>query len=330
MENHVSIVIPCFNEEKFIGECLSSIVNQIYPPNLLEVIVVNGNSTDSSVDIIQKYYSKLLNLILLDNPKRITPVGLNIGVKNAKGKIIVILGAHSYIADDFIQNAVNELNQTDADCVGGPITNRGTTFVGKAIALAMQSSFGVGNSLFRVSVKKQYVDTVAFGAYRKEVFEKIGYFDESLTRNQDFEFNQRIIQSGKKILLTPTIRSFYYCRSSLSKLFKQYFLYGFWKGNVIIKNLSYFKVRYQIPALFVLTVLMLGVGGVFQHFLWCLLGFLLMIYLFLSSSMSIYLGMIKNLKYIPILPFVFGTLHFAFGLGLLLVIFNKRKRHKDL
>ena len=255
MDGHVSIVIPCFNEEKYIGKCLTSIVKQIYPQNLLEVIVVNGNSTDSSVDKIKEFYSQLSNLILLDNPKRITPVGLNIGVKHAKGGVIVILGAHSYIANDFIQNAVNELNQTDADCVGGPITNRGTTFIGKAIALAMKSSFGVGNSLFRISDKKQYVDTVAFGAYRKEIFEKIGYFDESLTRNQDFEFNQRIIQSGKKILLTPAIQSFYYCRSSLPKLFKQYFLYGFWKGKVVKKNLSYFKVRYQIPTLFVLTIL---------------------------------------------------------------------------
>jgi len=330
LDIHVSIVIPCFNEEKFIGECLSSIVNQLYPRNLIEVIVVNGNSTDSSVDKIKEFHSKLSNLILLDNPKRITPVGLNIGVKNAKGKIIVILGAHSYIADNFIQNAVKELNQTDADCVGGPITNKGTTFVGKAIALAMQASFGVGNSLFRISNKKQYVDTVAFGAYRKEIFEKIGYFDESLTRNQDFEFNQRIIQSGKKILLTPAISSFYYCRSSLPKLFKQYFLYGFWKGKVVKKNLSFFKVRYQIPALFILTILMLGVGGVFYHFLWCLLGCLLIIYLFLSSSVSIYLGMIKNLKYIPILPFVFATLHIAFGFGLLSVIFYNKERAKKL
>ena len=324
MDIHVSIVIPCFNEEKYIGECLSSIVNQTYPQNLIEVIVVNGNSTDSSVNKIKEFDSKLSNLILLDNPKRITPVGLNIGVQQAKGKVIVILGAHSFVADDFIENAVKELNESDVDCVGGPITNKGTTFVGKAIALAMQSSFGVGNSLFRVSDKKQYVDTVAFGAYRREIFGKIGYFDETLTRNQDFEFNQRIIQSGKKILLTPKIRSFYYCRSSLSKLFKQYFLYGFWKGKVIKKNISFFKVRYQIPVLFVLTIIILGVGGLFHHFLWCLLGFMLMIYLFLSLLVSIYLGMGKNQKYIPILPIVFTTLHFAFGFGLISVIFNKK------
>ena len=167
------------------------------------------------------------------------------------------MGAHSFIHRDFINNGVLALVNTDAVCVGGPIENIGNSYIGRAIALAMKSSFGVGNSLFRISKKRKYVDTVAFGAYRKKVFETVGYFDESLVRNQDFEFNQRIVKFGYKILLTPEITSYYYARNSLSQLFEQYFYYGYWKEKVIRKNASSFKFRYQIPVMFIVVMVSL-------------------------------------------------------------------------
>ena len=253
MDILVSIIIPCYNEENFIGECLQSIVDQSYPPELIEVIVIDGNSTDKSVSIVNKY-SSLAKITQLINPQKITPISLNIGVKAATGEIIVILGAHSFIHRDFINNGVLAFVDTDAVCVGGPIENIGNSYIGKAIALAMQSAFGVGNSLFRISRKRKYVDTVAFGAYRKEVFEAVGYFDESLVRNQDFEFNQRIVKFGYKILLTPEITSYYYARNSLPQLFKQYYFYGYWKEKVIRKNASSFKFRYQIPVIFIVVM----------------------------------------------------------------------------
>ena len=318
----VSIIIPCYNEEKFIGECLQSIVDQSYPPELIELIVIDGNSTDKSVSIVQKYSKSLSKITQLINPQKITPISLNIGVKAAVGEIIVILGAHSFIHRDFINNGVLALGDTDAVCVGGPIENIGNSYIGKAIALAMQSAFGVGNSLFRISRKRKYVDTVAFGAYRKEVFEAVGYFDESLVRNQDFEFNQRIVKFGYKILLTPEITSYYYARNSLPQLFKQYFYYGYWKEKVIRKNASSFKFRYQIPVMFIVVMLSLFVGGFYFDSLWNYLGYLLCGYGSISLLFSLYTGKSNNYKYITILPLVFFTLHFAFGFGLLGGIFG--------
>ena len=215
----ISIIIPCYNEEKYIGECLQSIIDQSYPTELIEVIVFDGNSTDKSVSIVQIYSKSLSKITQLINPQKITPISLNIGVKATVGEIIVILGAHSFIHRDFINNGVLALGDTDAVCVGGPIENIGNSYIGRAISLAMKSSFGVGNSLFRISRKRKYVDTVAFGAYRDEVVDTVGYFDESLVRNQVFEFNQRIVKFGYKILLTPEIISYYYARNTLSQLF---------------------------------------------------------------------------------------------------------------
>ena len=137
---------------------------------------------------------------------------------------------------------------------------------------------GVGNSGFRVPSKTQYVDTVAFGMYRRDIFSKIGYFDETLIRNQDFELNQRIIQNGGKLLLVPKIQIYYYNRTSLIKLFKQYFFYGFWKVRVVTKNFIAFKFRYQIPFIFVLVILVLSIGGFFNQYLWTYLIFLITFY----------------------------------------------------
>ena len=201
--------------------------------------------------------------------------------------------------------------------------------IGKTIALAMKSPFGVGNSLFRTSRKRQYVDTVAFGAYRKEVFKTVGYFDESLIRNQDFEFNQRILKLGSKILLTPEVISYYYARNSLSQLFTQYFNYGYWKEQVIRKNARSFKLRYQIPVLFITVITSLAFGGFYFTSLWNYLGLILIGYAGSSLLFSIFIGKIRNYEYIPVLPLVFITLHFAFGFGLLSgIIANLIRKNK--
>lgn len=317
MNKTISIIIPCYNEEKYVGECLDSIINQTYPYELIEVIVVDGNSNDKTIDIVQGYTSLFNQLIILNNPDKITPISLNIGVKKSTGDYIVILGAHSYIKNNFIQIAVEELNLSDAVCVGGPIINQGNSFIGNAIALAMQSVFGVGNSSFRVSSKRQYVDTIAFGIYKKEIFKLIGYFDETLIRNQDFELNQRIIQNGRKLLLVPEIQSYYYNRDSLIKLYKQYYNYGFWKERVVTKNLQSFKLRYQIPLIFIIAIISLGFGGFVNNSLWTYLSYLIILYIIISILNSFYLGLKNSIRYIPVLPIIYFVLHFSFGFGFL-------------
>ena len=266
-ETIVSIVIPMRNEEKYIGKCLDSLLAQEWDGGPLEVVVVNGESEDGSKQIVENMMPIFPRLKLLDNSRRITPVSLNIGVKAATGDVIIILGAHSYVAKDFVSKNLHFLDTMAVDCVGGSISPVGDTYQGEAIALAMSSPIGVGNAFYRYSKVQRLVDTVQFGAYRREIFYRIGYFDEELVRNQDFELNHRIVSTGGRILLAPQVHGYYVVRSSIPKLFKQYFDYGFWKTKVISKEVGAFRLRYQIPPIFIMALAVTGLLGLFMPML---------------------------------------------------------------
>ena len=193
----------------------------------------------------------------------------------------------------------------------------GDTYQGNAIALAMRSPIGVGNAFYRYSKVQRLVDTVQFGAYKKEVFNRIGYFDEDLVRNQDFELNHRIVSTGGKILLAPQVNGYYVVRSTVNKLFKQYFDYGYWKTRVVSKEIGAFRLRYQIPPLFILTLLISGFLGIFIPIFFIIFNVIIFTYSFLVLITSLRLSMKSNLKYLPILPLAFMSLHFGFGLGLI-------------
>jgi glycosyltransferase involved in cell wall biosynthesis len=311
----VSIVIPMRNEESYIRECLNSLVNQDYDRALLDIIVIDGKSEDGSKQIVEEFVDKFDNISLYENVKKITPISLNLGIRKATGEIIIVLGAHSYVETDFVTKNLEYLQTTRADCVGGTIQTVGKTFQSKAISLAMSSPFGVGNSLFRFSKSPSYVDTVAFGAYRREVFDKIGMFDETLVRNQDYEFNHRLVSNGGKIYLTPDIKSYYYARESIPKLFKQYYSYGCWKAKVVKKHGSAFRFRYQIPPLFILTLLITGLAGIrFPIARYVFLG-VLEAYALVLILVSLRTAIGSRLRYLVTLPFAFLSLHFGFGLG---------------
>jgi glycosyltransferase involved in cell wall biosynthesis len=316
MSKLVSIIIPCLNEEEYIGACLESILSQNYPRDLIEVFVVDGGSTDQSIAIINSYSNINKHIKLLRNPDKITPVSLNLGLKKAQGDFVCILGGHSTIKQDFITNGVKELNCSQAMVVGGPVTHIGYNKTGEAIALAMQSQFGVGNSIFRTAFKRQCVDTVAFGMYRKEIFHQIGNFNEALIRNQDFELNQRITQAGHHILFSPSINSTYYTRNSLASLFKQYFQYGFWKVQVIRINIHSFKLRYQVPLLFILLGIFLVIGSIISPQIFLIFKALIVTYFVTSIFFSIHLMRWKNPHLLLVMPVVFFILHTSFGLGL--------------
>jgi len=312
----VSIIIPCLNEEDYIEGCLSSILNQNYPLENLQILVVDGGSTDQTKNILQELSVNSENIKILHNPKKITPISLNIGLSKSKGDYICILGAHSILDRNFIANGVKELASSQAMMVGGPVTHRGHNLMGRAIALAMQSPFGVGNSVFRTGSKKQFVDTAAFGLYRKEIFQLIGKFDESLVRNQDFELNQRIVLAGYPILFSPTIRSTYFTRNTLVPLFKQYFQYGYWKVQVIRKNMKTFKLRYQAPLLFIFLLFFLSIGSGISPQIWIVFKALMVTYLVIALFFSFHATRWKNYLLIFFIPFVFLILHLSFGLGL--------------
>ena len=316
-ETTVSVVIPMRNEEKYIGKCLDSLLAQEWDGGSLEVVVVNGESEDGSKQIVENMMPIFPRLKLLDNPRQITPVSLNMGVKAATGDVIIILGAHSYVAKDFVSKNLHFLDTMAVDCVGGSISPVGDTYQGEAIALAMSSPIGVGNAFYRYSKVQRLVDTVQFGAYRREIFYRIGYFDEELVRNQDFELNHRIVSTGGRILLAPQVHGYYVVRSSIPKLFKQYFDYGFWKTKVISKEVGAFRLRYQIPPIFIMALAVTGLLGLFMPMLWSLFQGIVILYAGLVFFTSLRISLNSGIKYLFVLPFAFITLHFGFGLGLI-------------
>ncbi|WP_035288370.1 glycosyltransferase family 2 protein [Clostridium sp. KNHs214] len=311
----VSIVIPCKNEKNYIEQCIESFLNQTYPKELYEILICDGMSDDGTREIVNKYKNE--NVRLLDNVELTTPKGMNLGIKNSTADIIIIFGAHAYADKEFIKNNVQLLNkEKDVACVGGTIETINSSIKGKAIALSMSSPFGVGNALFRYAKEEMYVDTVAFGAYKRSVLDKIGYFDDELVRNQDDEINFRVIKNGYKILLSPKVKSYYYSRDSLKKLWRQYFQYGFWKVKVMQKHGKIASIRHLVPMAFVVTNILGILLGIFIKPIGVLWIIEVVTYVLcdIISSIKITKGQNGTLRYVPI---IFPILHISYGLGFL-------------
>jgi len=313
----VAIVIPCRNEQRYIGRCLQSIVDCNYPKDLLRVWVSDGRSDDSTRDIVNEYAKQHAWIGLLDNELRTTPVALNLGIKNSPdADAVIILGAHAEVLPDFVSRNV-ELLQEDpaAGCVGGLIENVNEDEVSEAIGAAMSSAFGVGNAHFRTGGSEGYVDTVAFGAYRKEVFEKIGLFDEELTRNQDDEFNYRVIKAGFRIRLWSAIRSRYYVRASFRKLLRQYYQYGYWKVYVNKKHGAITTLRQLVPLGF---VLFLFSGSIWPLLSWKLaLAWTGILLLYVAGAFFFALRKSASPKKVLRIVWAFVCLHAGYGFGYL-------------
>lgn len=315
---YVSIIIPCRNEADFISKCIQSVLDCDYPKDKLEVLVIDGISTDGTREEIEKI-SKQNNIVrLLDNPQKIVPTAMNIGIRQTKGEIVIRIDGHAEVPNDFIMKNVNELiEHREAWCVGGPIESVNQSFVGKAIAAAMSSPVGVGNAMFRLGNFKGYVDTIAFGAYWKWVFDKIGLFDEELVRNQDDELNYRLVRDGGKIWMTPEIKSKYYTRTSLKKLWRQYFQYGFWRIRTMQKHKRPATLRQLAPLLLAASILLLSLCSLFYKPIVYLLLLELVVYI-----LGLFIGFIdvarkSNIKLAMLSPVIFIILHFAYGLGCL-------------
>jgi len=299
----VSVIIPCRNEEKFISRCLDSIVTNDYPKEKLEVLIIDGMSDDKTREIIDGYIKQYSYIKLLDNHKKFTPFALNIGVKESKGEIIIRMDAHSTYKKDYISTCIKYLNEYDADNIGGiwKIIPREKTLVAKSIAFASSSIFGAGDAYYRrgYSGEPRWVDTVFGGCYKKEVFDKIGLFNENLLRSQDMEFNLRLRKAGGKILLVPDIVSYYYPKSNL----KDFFLHNFEDGIWAICPLKFIrmplKLRHYIPLFFVLT-----------------LPLNIWFYIPLSLFFSLQIAFReKDFRLFLVMPLAFGARHIGYGLG---------------
>jgi len=298
----VSVIIPCRNEKDYISRCLDSIAAQDFPKENLEVLVVDGFSEDKTREIVKKYAEKYPFIKLLNNPKKYIPFALNIGIKESRGEVIIRMDAHASYESSYIRKCLENLRSGKVDNVGGIIKTLAPkkSLTSKTIALVLSHPFGVGNSYFRAGSKKpRLVDTVFGGCYKKEVFEKIGLFDERLIRSQDIEFNKRLRNAGGKILLVPDIIAYYYPSASFLNFFNHNFKDGFWTIYPLKFGVRIFSFRHLIPLFFVLT-----------------LGWSIWPYLLISLFFSFKLALReKDVRLFFLMPIAFFCRHFGYGLG---------------
>ena len=315
----VSVVMPLYNEERYIGDCIESLLVQDYPRELTEWIFVDGMSKDRTVEILESYRVKYPERIkILSNPKY-----MNIGIKETVGKYIIRLDAHAEYASDYISKCVHYLDTVDADNVGGIWETKARSKFGNTIAKMLTTPFGVGNSQFRINGKSGYVDTVPFGAFRREVFEKYGGFDERLTRNQDNEINYRIRKNGGKIYMANDIHLTYYCRETVGGICKMAFQNGKW--NVITMRFvpGSMGVRHFVPLVFLLSLIFLIIGTCIWPILGVLLELELILYLVCDAFFS--LKTASGVKEFFALMFLHFIFHITYGFGSLVGIFTRVK-----
>jgi glycosyltransferase involved in cell wall biosynthesis len=314
----VSCILPCRNEERFIGPCLDSFLATAYPHDELELLVVDGCSNDGTRAIVEQYSARHPWIRLLENPKRIVPTALNIGIKAATGDVIVRLDAHVVYPPDYIPKCVAALERTGADNVGGMVVTlpANHTPMAEAIAVGLSHPFGVGNSWFRIgTTEARWVDTVPFGCFRRELFTRVGLFDEELVRNQDDEFNFRIIREGGRILLLPDVVSYYYARESPAHAARMLYQYGYFKPLVARKIGRVVTLRQLVPPAFVAAL----AGGIVLTLLWPRGGILLgaLVVTYAAAALVSAAGQVRTrgIRCAAALAAVFPLLHIAYGAG---------------
>jgi succinoglycan biosynthesis protein ExoA len=318
----VSIIIPCFNEQPTICKLLEAIYAQTFPRADLEVVIADGMSTDRTRGEIAIFADSHpdLHIAVVENHKRNIPAGLNCALKEAQGEIIVRLDAHSMPYPNYIERCVADLEAGLGENVGGvwEIQPGARTWIAQSIAVAAAHPLGVGDALYRHTGKPALVDTVPFGAFKRELLALIGFFDERLLTNEDYEFNVRIRKSGGKVWLDPSIRSVYFARPDLSGLARQYFRYGFWKWRMLRHYPGTLRWRQALPPIFVSSLVILGIAGIFFAFFRILLAAEILSYAFALTAAGVYEVIARN-KFSLVfgLPLAIACMHIFWGTGFL-------------
>ena len=330
----VSIIVACRNERTAIHDLLRSIVSQdLGEP--WEVIVADGMSDDGTREILGDYSARYACLRIVDNPGRIVSTGLNAAIRIARADLVLRMDAHTQYAPDYCRTCLNVMEKTGADNVGGPARTRTKGILGGAVAAAYHSRFSTGGAKFHNVNYQGWVDTVPYGCWRKSTLERIGLFDEALVRNQDDELNLRLCRAGGKIWQDPAIVSWYSPRSDLSKLFHQYFQYGFWKVAVIRKHRLPASWRHLVPVLWLLINSMLlaamGITKVAHSeriFFDASALWLTMMAFYSAASMVAAIQAAGKHQWAALLylPAVFATYHLSYGMGFAAGLFSFRKR----
>jgi glycosyltransferase involved in cell wall biosynthesis len=318
----VSVVMPCRNEREHIAACIQSILQQENVAGGFEVLVVDGMSDDGTREILKESARLDARLKVIDNPQRITACAFNAGIRHARGRFVALLGAHNVYARDYLRSCLEVIEQTGVDNVGGSMICRGESWLQQAIAISHHSPFCAGGARWHNSSYEGPADTVFGGFYRAEVFTQIGLFDESLVRNQDDEFNLRLTRAGGRIWQSPRIKSWYYPRSSLPALFRQYLQYGYWKVKVVQKHQLPASIRHLVPGGFAAALIALPLLALIHPaalWLWLALAGL---YLCASLVAATHAALGKSWSHIMILPATFACYHFGYGFGFLLGILD--------
>ena len=334
MPPSVSVIIPCRNEEKTIHLVLDAIYAQTFPRELLQVVIADGFSEDRTREEIEtfKIAHPSLNVLVVDNPKRIIPAGLNAAIRASIGDLIVRMDAHSIPNPDYVALCVDALERNVAQNVGGvwDIQPGRNSWIARSIAAAAGNPLAVGDARYRFTDKASYVDTVPYGSYKRSLFDQIGLFDETLLANEDYELNTRIIQSGGKIWLDPKIRCVYFARSSLRALSKQYYGYGYWKLQMLKRYPETLRWRQALPPVFILGLLSLLLVGIFWKPALVLFAITLGLYLLVLLSIGIYMaGKKSDILMIFGIPLATITMHFSWGAGFMAGAFGAQKKIKQ-
>lgn len=320
---NVTILIPTLNEEDYIEQCIYSILNNNSEiVESIEILVIDGGSVDKTQEKVLKLSERYLQLRLLDNPKKIVPAALNIGVANSSYDTLIWLGAHAIYDADYIVKSVETLQKTGAAVVGGVLSAKGKGPFGKSLAFATSTKFGIGNAKYRYATKIQSVDTVFGGCWTKETVLKAGGFNEQWVRNQDFEFNQRVRDTVGEIILNPSIRVEYFVRESPKQLARQYFQYGFWRYKTFQKHPSSLGMRQLIPFS---LVLLLIISVLISPFNITLAIIAPICYLSVVVVISAFEVIRKwKIKYFLRLLIIYPILHISWGLGFFWSIIKSR------
>lgn len=314
--NTVSIIVPCYNEAKYIKSFLDNLKSQNSANNIGEIIIADGMSDDGTRTILfeQSKESKLIRVV--DNKSRFVSHGLNLAIKEAKGEIIIRMDMHTIYAKNYIEMCIKTLKYTGAQNVGGPARTTATSYIQRANGLAYSSKFSVGGARFHFDDYEGFVDTVTYGCWWKATLLNIGLFDEKLIRNQDDELNYRIIKSGGKIWQSPQIKSWYFPRDTLRGIFKQYMQYGYWKVEILKKHKMPSSWRQLMPATFLLTLFAFGITATMFNISYIIFWAIITSYLTANFIFSILSCNAKNThKYILVMPFIFMMYHFGYGIG---------------
>ena len=320
----LSVIMPIYNEEKYIAKCLDSILDQDYPKEDMELLLCDGMSRDRTREIITEYQKKYPWIQLLDNPRKIAPCAMNVGIKASKGDVIIRLDAHVTYPDNYFSLLVKKLNELpDAKNVGAicntlPVND---TVVAQSIAAVLSSSFGMGNSHFRVGADKEMeVDTVPFGCFHRSTFDKVGLYDEELVRNQDDELNARIIKNGGKIYLIPELQCEYYARDTAKKVYKMFYQYGVFKPLVNRKLGSPATMRQFFPLCFVFGLLFGPVLCILVPVLWWAYFAVILLWLLIATYFSVKESW--DIKRILVQDWIYFVVHFSYGWGYIVGLYK--------